>query len=88
MPIINVATQIDKAKDIEDLRPLLKTLARAINTLADGRHKQVTEDLIVTNEDKGLVLRGDDGRWYRAKIVNDNATVSFSFTDIGDKEPT
>lgn len=87
MPILDIQSQIDRAKDIEDLRPVLRTLVQTLNALADGRHRVIGSDSIVGDPSKGFVSRGDDGKWYRAKVANSNGTISFTFEDLGLVEP-
>ena len=78
--MLNMDGAIRAAKDVEDLKPLIIMLQSAINTLNDAR-SQVRGDLVF--HDKGMVMRCNDGKYYRVLLKLSSGTPELTFTLIG-----
>lgn len=78
--MINLDREIQQAKTVEDLRPLLLILQSAVNTLNDAR-AQVRGDLVF--HDKGMVMRCNDGKYYRVLLELSSGVPELTFTLIG-----
>ena len=59
--IIELESAIQQAKSVDELKPLMRLMVKALNTLNDAR-SHVRGTLIF--HDKGPVLRCDDGNYY------------------------
>ena len=78
--MLNLDGAIQAARNVEDLKPLLLMILSAINTLNDAR-SQVRGDLVF--HDKGMVMRCNDGKYYRVLLELSSGTPELTFTLIG-----
>lgn len=83
--IIQVDREIEQATTVDELRPILRLLVKALNTVSDAK-TQFRGDLIL--RDGGLVMRGSDGQYYRLGwTVTAPETITAKYTLVG-KNPT
>ena len=81
--IIQLDSMIQQAKTVEDLRPLLILIVKALNTMSDAK-TQVRGDSVY--HDGGLTLRCNDGNYYRMTIALNGGTPNVPeavFTKVG-----
>jgi hypothetical protein len=82
--MIDLNSAIQSARNVEDLKPLMRLMVKAINTLNDAR-SEVRGDLVF--HDGGPVLRGADGNYQRLTLTLSGSSPVVSFTSVG-KNPT
>ena len=88
MAFINIEQGISKAKDIEDMKVLLRQIAQAMNTLHDTKNI-IHGDLQLPDPDSGIILKksgndtvlGDGG--FTKIIVGGVGTSSIALVDLG-----
>ena len=78
--MIDLDSAIQSARNVEDLKPLLRLMAKALNTLNDAR-SEVRGDMVF--HDGGPVLRGADGNYQRLSLTLSSGAPAISFTSVG-----
>ena len=78
--IINIDDAISQARNVEDLKPLLRILAAALNTSDDAK-KEIRGDLVFY--DSGPVIRATDGKYYRMTVGMTAGSPVATFTLVG-----
>ena len=78
--MIELDSLITQAKDIEDLKPLLLVMMKALNRLDEAR-TQIRGDLMF--HDSGPVLRCNDGKYYRLTLVLSGGVPVIQYTVVG-----
>ena len=81
---IEITKLIDEAKDIEDLKPVLKQLAAILEEDFNIKHLQRRN--MIFEEGKGPIWLAPNGRWYRMTLTG-LSTVSTQLTDLGSIKP-
>jgi len=82
--IINLDREIRQSDSLDDLKPILMVLVKALNTLSDAKGV-VKGDMIF--KDGKIVLRGNDGNYYRLGVDVSSGSPLVSYTLVG-KNPT
>ena len=85
--IIQLDTMIEQAKDIDDVKVILRQIVNALNTLSDAK-RIARQDLIFKDSTKGPVWIGTDGHYYRGTISVSGGTTTLTLTDLGTNEPS
>jgi len=78
--MIELDREIQQIETLDDVKPLLRTIVRTINTLG-GAENQIRGDLAFY--DGGPVMRGTDGNYYRLKIEFSSGSPTIGYTLIG-----
>jgi len=89
MPIINLEKQVESLpKDFEQLKPILRQLLSAVNTLHDTKNL-FHGDVVFLDDNAGIVMRRQaignalgDQNWSR-QIVTGVGSSALTFVDIG-----
>jgi len=82
--MINMASMIQQANTLEELKPILILLVKTVNTLHDAKN-QIRGDTVY--HDGGMILRCDGGNYHRVRLTLNNGVPSFEITDVG-QNPT
>ena len=82
--IIQLDRELEQATTIEELRPILRVLIKALNTVGDAKG-QIRGDLVF--HDGGVVCRGSDGNYYRQTVGFVSGSPTTVYTFVG-KNPT
>ena len=78
--IIELESAIQQATSVDELKPLMRLMVKALNTLNDAR-SHVRGTLIF--HDKGPVLRCDDGNYYLLTVKLSSGVPAIVLTSIG-----
>ena len=82
--IIQLDSMIEEAKSVDDLKPLLKLIVKALNTTSDAK-TQVRGDSVY--HDGGITLRCNDGNYWLMTLKLDGGspinTAVAVFTKVG-----
>lgn len=89
MSLIDLEATIEKLpKEQADLKPILKLMVNAINTLFDTKHI-MTESVVFVNENTGIEQRRQgvggttgDGNWVR-QLTTGSGSSALTFIDLG-----
>ena len=84
--MITLDKQIEQADAKEDLKVLLRQIVAAINALENSMKFQ-RRDIVFKDQDKGPVMIGTDGKYYRARVAIDAGTPLVTLTELGDELP-
>jgi hypothetical protein len=82
--IIQIDAMIQQAKTVEDLKPLLSVMVKALNTMSDAK-SQVTGDTIY--KDGGIIMRCDDNSYHRLTLQLSSGVPALVITNVG-QNPT
>lgn len=92
MPLLNVENAIRQLNDFDDLKPLLRQIVDALNTLHDSKGR-FSKDIVFESEEAGIVMRrqgGDastgDGNWVRLVPTGIGSTTT-TWDDLGKERP-
>lgn len=78
--IIQLESMIQQAKTVEDLKPLLSVMVKALNTMSDAK-SQVRGDTVY--HDGGIIFRCDDGSYKRLTMALSAGVPALVITNVG-----
>lgn len=81
--IIQMDSMIQEAKTVEDLKPLLLLMQKALNTLSDIKDKVKGN---ATYYDGGIVMMSNDGNYYKVTLEMSGTAAIIKTTQVG-KDP-
>lgn len=84
--MINLDQSIEAAKEVEDIKVILRQIVSAVNQLETSGSK-ARRDVVFPEDDSGPVVRADDGAYYRLKAEAVGGTFSWSYAHLGKTVP-
>ena len=94
MASLNIEQAIDKAKDVEDLKIILRQIAKAINTFQETKNV-IHGDLRIVDDGAGVIMKSSgndysmgDGNFMKLILTGTGTQKQLSLVDLGKTDPS